>query len=142
MTTQFTSSERNENRKIDNWLVFPCGFDGNGDNIFSMARSADIYQVIGHPVSLAVAIFSDSFRTLRTTTRKHLDAVDNPSFSLSQKLAKLSCIPTTTIHWHLTRSLGSAVKHGHWFPGSLMESRKTEDGTLSNESLRELCRVK
>jgi hypothetical protein len=45
-----------------------------------------------------------------------LDAINHYPFSSIWELARLTCIPTTTIHRHLTQSLGFVVKHIHWIP--------------------------
>jgi hypothetical protein len=39
-----------------------------------------------------------------------LDALEKPPFPYVHQLAKFTCIPTTTVHQHLTRSLGFVVK--------------------------------
>jgi hypothetical protein len=43
-----------------------------------------------------------------------LDAFDKQSFSSVRELAKLACIPTSSVYRHLTRSLGFVVKHLRW----------------------------
>jgi hypothetical protein len=45
-----------------------------------------------------------------------LDAFEQEPFSSIRELAKLTCIPTTTVHRHLTQSLGFVVKHLRWVP--------------------------
>jgi hypothetical protein len=40
-----------------------------------------------------------------------LDVLHKQPFPLVRELAKLTCIPTTTVHRHLRRSLGFVVKH-------------------------------
>jgi hypothetical protein len=40
-----------------------------------------------------------------------LEALNKQPFSSVRELAKLTCIPTTAVHRHLTASLGSVLKH-------------------------------
>jgi hypothetical protein len=45
-----------------------------------------------------------------------LDALEQYPFSYIRELARLTCIPTTTVHRHLTPSLGFVMKHLRWVP--------------------------
>jgi transposase len=71
-----------------------------------------------------------------------LDALDKQPFSSVRELAKLTYIPTTTVYWHLTRSLGFVVKHLHWVPHSLTDTQKAPRITLSNQPLLEIHSIK
>jgi hypothetical protein len=64
-----------------------------------------------------------------------LDALDKQPFSSVRELAKLTCIPTTTVYRHLTRSLGFVVKHLRWVPHSLTDIQKAQRTTLSKQLL-------
>jgi DNA-binding IclR family transcriptional regulator len=67
-----------------------------------------------------------------------LDALEKQPFSSIRELAQLTCIPRSTVHRHLTQSLGFVVKHLRWVPHSLTAAQKAQHITLSNELLREL----
>ena len=76
-----------------------------------------------------------------------LDALDRQPFSSLlfssiRELAKLTCISTTTVHQHLTQSLGFVMKHLHWVPHALTEIQKAQRVVLSKQLLRELRSVK
>jgi hypothetical protein len=43
-----------------------------------------------------------------------LDALQHYPFSSIQELARLTCIPITTVYRHLTQSLGFVLKHLRW----------------------------
>jgi hypothetical protein len=45
-----------------------------------------------------------------------LDALKKPPFSSIRELAQPSCIPRSTVHRHLTQSLGFGVTHLRWVP--------------------------
>jgi hypothetical protein len=51
-----------------------------------------------------------------------LEAVDKQPFSSVKELAKLTCIPTTTLYRHLTGSLGFVPKHLRWLPRTLTDT--------------------
>jgi hypothetical protein len=70
-----------------------------------------------------------------------LDAFEHYSFSYIRELARLTCIPTTTVHRHLTQSLGFVVKHLRWVPNTLTPTQKTERATLSIELLCQLWSI-
>jgi hypothetical protein len=53
-----------------------------------------------------------------------LDAVKKQPFSSIREMAKPTCIPTTTVHRHSTRSLGFIVKHLCWVSRSLTDTQK------------------
>jgi hypothetical protein len=53
-----------------------------------------------------------------------LDVLDKQPFSSVRELAKLTCIPTTTVYRPLTRSLGFVVQHLRWVPHSLTDTKK------------------
>jgi hypothetical protein len=68
----------------------------------------------------------------------NLDALEHYPFPSIRELARLTCIPTPTVHRHLTSSLGFAVKHLRWFPHTLTPTQHAERATLSIELLRQL----
>jgi hypothetical protein len=55
-----------------------------------------------------------------------LDALEKPPFSSIRELAKLTCIPTITVHQHLTQLLGFVVKHLRWVLQSRKEAQKAQ----------------
>jgi hypothetical protein len=55
-----------------------------------------------------------------------LDSLEKQSFSSIRELAQLICIPRSTVHRHLTQSLGFVVKHLRWVPHSLTPARKAQ----------------
>jgi hypothetical protein len=71
-----------------------------------------------------------------------LDALKQQPFSSVREIAKLTCIPRTTIHRHLTCSLGFVVKHLHWVPHTLTVTQKVQRVTLSKQLLGELQAIK
>jgi hypothetical protein len=71
-----------------------------------------------------------------------LDALDKQPFSSVKELVKLTCIPTTTVDRHLTRSLGFVVKHLRWVPHTLTDTQQAQRITLSNQLLLEICSIK
>jgi hypothetical protein len=71
-----------------------------------------------------------------------LDAFDKQPFSSVKELAKLTCMPTTTVYRHLTRLLGFAVKHLRWIPHTLTDAKKAQLITLSNQLLLEIRSIK
>jgi hypothetical protein len=71
-----------------------------------------------------------------------LDTLDKQPFSFVQELAKLICIPTTTVYRHLTRSLGFVVKYLRSVPHALTDTQKAQGIALSNQLLFEICSIK
>jgi hypothetical protein len=67
-----------------------------------------------------------------------LDALDKQPFSSVTELAKLTCIQTTRVYRHLTRSLGFVVKHLRWVPHTLTDTQNAQRITLSNQVLLEI----
>jgi hypothetical protein len=67
-----------------------------------------------------------------------LDAFEQQPFPSIQELAGLTCISITTVHRHLTQSLGFVVKHLGWDRHSLTATQKMERVTLSIKLLRQL----
>jgi hypothetical protein len=61
-----------------------------------------------------------------------LDALGKQPFSSICELAKLTCIPTATVHRQLTRSLGFVVKHLSWVLHSLTDTQEAQRLTLPN----------
>jgi hypothetical protein len=53
-----------------------------------------------------------------------LDALERYPFSSIRELARLTCIPTTTVHRHLTQPLGFVVKHLRWVAHTLTPTQK------------------
>jgi transcriptional regulator of acetoin/glycerol metabolism len=49
--------------------------------------------------------------TTTVTDDAILDALQQQPFSSVRELAKLTCIPRSTVHRHLTRTLGFVMKH-------------------------------
>jgi hypothetical protein len=67
-----------------------------------------------------------------------LDTLEDYPFSYIQELARLTCVPISTVHRHLTQSLGFVVKRPRWVPHTLTPAQKTEPATLSIELLSQL----
>jgi hypothetical protein len=67
-----------------------------------------------------------------------LDVLGHYPFFSIRELARLTYIPTTTVHRHLTPSLGFVVKHLRWVPHTIVPTQKTERATISIELLRQL----
>jgi hypothetical protein len=65
-----------------------------------------------------------------------LDALEKEPFSTIRELAQLTCILRSTVHRHLTQSLGFVVKPLRWVSHSPTAAQKTQRVTLSNELLR------
>jgi hypothetical protein len=53
-----------------------------------------------------------------------LGALEQCPFSSIQELDRPTCIPTTTVHRHLTQPLGFVVKHLRWVPRTLAPLQK------------------
>jgi hypothetical protein len=70
------------------------------------------------------------------------DALEKQPFSSIRELAKLTCIPTVTVHRHLTQSLGLVVKSLRWVSHSRTNTQKAQSVTLSNRLLRKLRSIK
>jgi hypothetical protein len=71
-----------------------------------------------------------------------LDAVQKQPFSSVRELAKLTCIPRSTVHRHFTQTLGFVVKHLRWVPHSLADAQKVSHVFLANQLLGELRSIK
>jgi hypothetical protein len=71
-----------------------------------------------------------------------LEALDKKPFSSVRELAKLTCIPATTVYRHLTKSLGFVLEHLRWLPHSLTGPHQAQRLTLSNQLLLELLSIK
>ena len=65
-----------------------------------------------------------------------LKALADEPFSSVRELARHTCLSRTTVHRHLTCSLGFTVRHLRWVPHRLSDSQKTMRVTLSTELLR------
>jgi hypothetical protein len=52
-----------------------------------------------------------------------LDALQQQPFSSVRELAKLTCIPRSTVHRHLTQTLGFVMKYLRWVPHSLTDAQ-------------------
>jgi hypothetical protein len=59
-----------------------------------------------------------------------LVALDKQPFSSVRELAKVTCIPTTTVDRHLTKSLGFVLKHLRWVPHPPTDIQKAQRGSL------------
>jgi hypothetical protein len=59
-----------------------------------------------------------------------------------RELARLTCIPTTTVYRHLTKSLGFVLKHLRWGPHTLRDTQNAQGATLSNQLLLVLLSIK
>jgi hypothetical protein len=70
-----------------------------------------------------------------------LEALDKQPFSSVRELVKLTCIPTTTVYQHLTKSLGFVLKHLRWVPHTFTNTQKAQRVTLSNHMLLELLSI-
>jgi hypothetical protein len=71
-----------------------------------------------------------------------LDVLEKQLFSSIRELAKLTCIPTATVHRHLTGSLGFAMRQFRCVPHGLTDTQKTQRLILSNKLLRKLRSIK
>jgi hypothetical protein len=71
-----------------------------------------------------------------------LGALKKHPFSSIRELAKLTCIPTTTVHRHLTCFRGFLVKHLRWVLSSLRDTQKTQRPIFSNRLRRKLGSIK
>jgi hypothetical protein len=71
-----------------------------------------------------------------------LEALESLRFSSIQELAKLTCIPTTTVYRHLTQSLGFVVTRIYWVPHSLTAPQNVEGLTRSKELSHQLLSIK
>jgi hypothetical protein len=67
-----------------------------------------------------------------------LDALEKQPFLSIRELAKLTCIPRTTIHRHLTKSFDFVLKHLRWVPHRLTHIQKNQRVELSKELLCQL----
>jgi hypothetical protein len=65
-----------------------------------------------------------------------LKALADEPFSSVRELARHTCLSRTTVHRHLTCSLGFTVRHLRWVPHRLSDKQKTIRVTLSTELLR------
>jgi hypothetical protein len=70
------------------------------------------------------------------------DGLEKQPFSSIRELAKLACIPTTTVHRHLTRPLGFVAKHLRWVPHTLTDTETAQGLTLSNKLLDKLRSIR
>jgi hypothetical protein len=64
-----------------------------------------------------------------------LDALQQQPFSSVRELAKLTCIPRSTVHRHLTQTLGFVVKHLRGIPHSLTDAQKASHAFPTNQLL-------
>jgi hypothetical protein len=71
-----------------------------------------------------------------------LDALQRQPFSSVRELAKLTCIPGSTVHRYLTQTLGFVVKRRRCVPHSLPDPQKASRVFLANQLLGELRSVK
>jgi hypothetical protein len=71
-----------------------------------------------------------------------LDALEKQPFSSIRELAQLTCIPRSTVHRHLTQSLGFVVKHLRWVSHGRTAAQKAQRVSLSKKLLRELRSIK
>jgi hypothetical protein len=71
-----------------------------------------------------------------------LYALDKQRFSSVRAPAKLTCIPTTAVYRHLTRSFRFVVKHLRWVPHTLTNTQKAQRITLSNQLLLDIRSIK
>jgi hypothetical protein len=71
-----------------------------------------------------------------------LSALEKQRFSCICELAKLTYIPTTTVHPHSTGSLGLVAKHLRWVLHTVADAQKAHRLTLSEKLLRKLCSIK
>jgi hypothetical protein len=59
-----------------------------------------------------------------------LHVLEEQQFSSIRELAKLTCIPITTVSPYLASSLWLILKHFHWVPHDLTDVQKAQ-GSLS-----------
>jgi hypothetical protein len=71
-----------------------------------------------------------------------LNALQQQLFSSVLELVKLTCIPRTTVHQHLTRTLEFVMKHLRWVPHTLTPVQKVTRVTLVDQLLRVLRSIK
>jgi hypothetical protein len=71
-----------------------------------------------------------------------LDALQQQPFSTIREFAKLTCIPRSPVHRHLTRTLGFVVKHPRWIPHNLTAAQKASRVILANQLFQDLCSIK
>jgi AraC-like DNA-binding protein len=69
-----------------------------------------------------------------------LKALADEPFSSVRELARDTCLSRTTVHRHLTRSLGFTVRHLRWGPHRLAPGQKAKWVALSRELLSMLDR--
>jgi hypothetical protein len=71
-----------------------------------------------------------------------LDPLQRQPFSSIRELAKLTCIPRSTVHRQVTQTLGFVVKHLRWVPHGLTDAPRASHVVLSNQLLGELRSIK
>ena len=67
-----------------------------------------------------------------------LAALAEHPFSSVRELSRRTCLPRSTVHRHLTHSLGFRVRHLRWVPHFLTAEQKQMRVTMSRELLRVL----
>jgi hypothetical protein len=71
-----------------------------------------------------------------------LNALKQRPFCSVIKLAKLTCIPRSTVPRHLTRTLGFVVKHLRSVSHNFAAAQKASRVTLANQLFQDLCAIK
>jgi hypothetical protein len=117
-------------REVDNELVAVLGLDAIAySTVTKCLRQRQFLVIFPEPSDeLPTAIIDDAI----------VEAVDEPPFSSVREVAKLTCIPTTTICRHLTGSLGFVLRHLRWVAHTSTDTQKAQRITLSNQLLLEL----
>jgi hypothetical protein len=107
----FLAMKRLSAREVHNELVAVLGLDAIGSSTVTRYLRQRQFPVIFLEPSdePPTTIINDAI----------LETFDKQSFSSVRELAKLTCIPTTTVYRHLTKSLGFVLKHLRWVPHTL-----------------------
>jgi hypothetical protein len=74
-------------------------------------------------------------KSINETDEAILKALSDESFSSVRELARHTCLSKTTIHRHLTLSLGFTVRHLRWMPHHLSNDQKSKRVELSKQLL-------
>jgi hypothetical protein len=62
-----------------------------------------------------------------------LSALEVPTISSVRDIAQLTRLARSTVHWHLTRSLGFLVRHLRWIPHVLTDEQKRIQASNSEQ---------
>jgi hypothetical protein len=102
--------------------------------------SGDVHNEFVVMLSPDAVAYSTITRYLRQEhCQVSFDAFDKQPFSSLRELAKLTRIPTTLVHQHLTKSLGIVVKHPFWIPRNSTKSQHAQLPSRSHLTNRSPC---